>query len=505
MLSHPGPADPNVHIGRSSPLTVSAALGRKTMTTSGMFTFSVAASAPMVVLLGAIPATYAATSVVGVPLGFLLVGAVVALLSVGYTTLSRRIPHPAVYYAVLARGLGRPSGVAGGMVALLAYNVIQTSLYGLLGATLNDLFGLPWWLWALLAVALVGVVGVRSVALSTRLLATILVLSFVVLLMFGAAAVSHPADGNLSADGFKFAELAKSGIGGAAAYCLAALMGFEAAASFSEETRARAAPARAVFLSLGVLVVAYAVSAWAMGVAVGPQQVTTVAADPAGGLPFNVFADGYGSLMPPLVRAMLVAAIITSLLALHSIAARYGFAMAREGVLPKTIASTGSGRLTGSPFGGSLLQSGIALLVVLSFAMAGADPMATLFAWFSTLGALALLALLVVTSLAAMAYLPGRGTDNENLWRRRIAPALGVLTGAVMLGTMVVNVDSMLGVGPDSRLPYVIPAVVVAVAIGGVLLAIYLRVAKPDVYFKIGRGQPRRHAVVDVQLADIEL
>ena len=486
-------------------MTVPAALERKTMTTPGMFTFSAAASAPVVVLLGGIPTTYAATNVVGVPLGFVLVGAVVALLSVGYTALTRHVPHPAVYYAVIARGLGRPAGVAGGMVALLAYNAIQTSLYGLLGATLKDLFGGPWWLWALIVVALVGVVGVRSVSLSTRLLATILVLSFVILLMFDLAAVAHPAAGSLSAEGFKLGELTKSGIGGAAAFCLAALMGFEAAASFSEEARARVGPSRAVFLSLAVLVGAYAISAWAMGEAVGPKQVTTVAADPSVGLPFNIFEDRYGPLMPPLVRAMLVAAIITSMLALHSIAARYGFAMAREGVLPNVIASTGSGGQTGSPVGGSLLQSGIALIVVLAFAVAGADPIATLFAWFSTMGALALLVLLVVTSLAAMAYLPGRGDNAENVWRRRIAPGLGVLAGAAVLGTMVVNVDSMLGVGPDSKLPYVIPALVVAAGLAGAILALYLRVARPDVYSKISRGQPRRHAVVDVQLADIEL
>jgi amino acid transporter len=486
-------------------MTAPAALERKTMTTAGMFTFAAAASAPVVVLLGSIPATYATTGVVGVPLGFILVGAVVGLLSVGYTVLSRRIPHPAVYYAVIARGLGRPSGVGGGMVALLAYNAIQTSLYGLLGATLNGLFGGPWWLWALIAVALVGVVGVRSVAISTRLLGTILVLSFVVLALFDLAAVAHPAGGSLSADGFKLSELAKSGVGGAAAYCLAALMGFESAASFSEEARARVAPGRAVFISLGVLVGAYAISAWAMGVAVGPQQVTKVAADPSAGLPFNIFEDRYGPLMPPLIRAMLIAAIITSLLALHSIAARYGFAMAREGVLPKSIASTGSGRQSGSPVGGSLLQSGIALVVVLAFAVTGADPIATLFAWFSTLGALALLALLVVTSVAAMAYLPARGPEAENIWRRRIAPLLGVLTGAVVLGTMVVNVDSMLGVGPGSNLPYVIPTLVVIVGVLGVVWAMYLRSAQPEIYSKISRGQPRRHAVVDVQLADIEL
>ena len=486
-------------------MTVSAALERKTMTTSGMFTFAAAASAPVVVLIGGIPATYAATGVVGVPIGFLLVGAVIALLSVGYTAMSRHVPHPAVYYAVIARGLGRPTGVGGGMVALLAYNAIQTSLYGLLGATLNGMFGGPWWLWALLAVALVAVVGVRSVAISTRLLAVILILSFLVVALFDVAAISNPAGGSLSADGFKFSAWAVSGVGGAAALSLAALMGFEAAASFSEEARARVAPARAVFIALGVLVGVYAVTAWAMGIAVGPQQVGAAAADPSVGLPFNVFEANYGPLMPPLVRAMLVAAIITSLLALHSIAARYGFAMAREGVLPHAIASTGNGKQAGSPVGGSLLQTAVAALVVLAFAVTGADPVAQLFAWFSTLGALGLLALLVVTSLTAMAYLPKKGADTAGLWSRRIAPLLGVVAGTALLVTMVVNVDSMLGVGPDSKVPYVIPAVVVLVGVGGIIWGLYLRGARPEVYQKISRGQPRRHAVVDVQLADIEL
>jgi amino acid transporter len=484
-------------------MTVAAALERRTMTTSGMFTFAAAASAPVVVLVGSIPATYATTSVVAVPLAFLLVGIVTALLSVGYTAMSKHVPHAAVYYAVIGRGLGRPVGVAGGMVALLSYNAIQTCLYGLLGFELSSTFGGAWWLWALLALILVGVVGVRAVALSTRLLATILVLSFIVLLLFDLASVTHPAVG-LDGAGFRLDELTQNGVGGAAAYCLASLMGFEVAASFSEEARSRLAPGRAVFAALIVLVLSYAVTAWAMGVAVGTNQVNAVAADPTSNMPFSVFEREYGPLMPPLVHAMLVAALITSMLALHSIAARYGFAMAREGVLPHIVARTGQGQ-AGSPVGGSLLQSAIALLVIVGFAVTGADPFATLFAWFSTLGALGLLTLLVITSLASMAGLPGRGPDAEGIWVRRVAPGLGVIAGAVVLVTMIVNVDSMLGVGADSPLPYIIPALVAVVGVAGAIWALYLRAVRPQVYQKISRGQPRRHAVVDVQLADIEL
>ena len=132
----------------------------------------------------------------GVPLGFLIVGVVVALLSVGYTAMSRKVPHAAAYYAVNARGLGRPMGVACGTIALLAYNTIQISLYGFLGFTLHDMFGVSWWVGALIVVALVGLLGVRRVVLSTGVLAVVLAVSAVMVVLFVVAALNHPAGGN---------------------------------------------------------------------------------------------------------------------------------------------------------------------------------------------------------------------------------------------------------------------------------------------------------------------
>ncbi|MEK8105056.1 hypothetical protein NKG94_07240 [Micromonospora sp. M12] len=146
-----------------------------------------------------------------VPLVFLLVGGVVALLLVGYTAMSRRVPHAAAYYAILTRGMNRRWGVAGGAVALVAYNAIQISLYGLLGATLASLVGGSWWVWAAVGLALVAVLGVRAVALSTVLLSTVLAGSLVIIVLFVTSALADPAGGTLSWDGF-----AVSGLGSAA-------------------------------------------------------------------------------------------------------------------------------------------------------------------------------------------------------------------------------------------------------------------------------------------------
>ena len=209
--------------------------------------------------------------------------------------------------------------------------------------------------------------------------------------------------------------------------------------------------------------------------------------------------------MPPVVRLALVAAVITSMLALHSIAARYSFAMAREGVLPRRIAWTGRDPLSNTPVGGSLLQTATAALVVVGFAATGADPLATLFAWFSAIGAIGLLALLVITSVAAVAYLRSRGSRAETLWRRLFAPVLGVLGGVVVLVTMVANVGSLLGVGPDSPALIIIPAVPLLCGVLGLVWAAYLAAARPEAYQAIGRGHAGRRAVIPTQLVDIDI
>ncbi len=473
-------------------------LDRKTMTTPAMWVFAVAASALPVVLLGSIPATYATTGVLAVPLVFLLIGAVVGFLSVGYTEMSRQAPHPAVYYAVVGRGLGKSAGVAAGIVALVAYNGIQTSLYGLLGAQLSDTFGGKWWVGALIIAALIALFGSSGIARSTVVLSFVLAVSVLIVVLFVIAAVQNPAAG-YNPDGFSTAGLT-GGVGGAAAYVLASLMGFEAGASFSEEARTPGGPGRSVTAALTVLVLVYAVTSWAVGVAVGPKQVTAALPDP-----MTAFDKQYGPLMPPFVTMVLIFAIITSLLALHSIAARYGFAMAREGVLPAWVRSTGRDARTGAPVGGSLLQSGIAVLVIVVFAVLGLDPLASLFAWFSTLGALGLLSLLIVTSISAMRYLRAGGPAPATAWKRVFAPGLGVIGGLVVLVLMVVNVDALLGSAPGSSAPLIIPAVVVLFAIGGLLWAAYLRSSRPEAWQQIGQGQGNRHAVPAARLADIEL
>src|SRR6266508_51053 len=137
---------------RNDSMTVIApsGLARRTLGTTSLIFFSVSASGPMIVLAGGVVATYATTGVKGVPLSFLILGAALAMFSVGYVAMTRHISNAGPFYAYPAQGLGRVWGVTGGLTALVAYNAIQISLYGLLGGTIAAVVGdiFPWWLWS---------------------------------------------------------------------------------------------------------------------------------------------------------------------------------------------------------------------------------------------------------------------------------------------------------------------------------------------------------------------
>src|SRR5699024_12427131 len=84
---------------------------------------------------GVVTTGFSMTGVLGIPVACLAVGAVLLLFSVGYVTMSRHVTNAGAFYAYIARGIGRPAGVGGAWIALLAYNALQVGLYGLLGAS----------------------------------------------------------------------------------------------------------------------------------------------------------------------------------------------------------------------------------------------------------------------------------------------------------------------------------------------------------------------------------
>ncbi|WP_345142822.1 APC family permease [Dactylosporangium darangshiense] len=460
----------------------------------------------MAVLAGGIVATYASTAVVATPLTFPLLGALLGLLAVGYVAMSRAVPNAAPAYALLAHSFGPVTGLAGGALALVFYSAIQMSLYGLIGFTVATLLGGSWVLWAAVVWLAVAVCGLLHVSMSAFVVGAVLFVELAVITLFDIAGFAHPAGGVISVTPVTFTGLWSPGIGGAFALGIAAFIGFDTAPAYSEEVRTSRSIGRATLAALLFMSLFYCTSAWALAIAVGPDQVAATAGDPSAGLPFALFDRWYGSGLSLLATLLLITSVTVAMLSFHNTIARYLFSMAREGVLPGWLARTGtSGRAQGAPTGGSIVQSASALMVVGVFVLAGADPMRVVFTWLSAAGAAGILVMLVLISAGAIRFYRRGGGTSEGLLVTTVLPALGVVAGAGVLVIMVLHLDSLLQIPPDSPRQLIIPAAVVGTLVVGVIWGSVLKARGARVLNDVGKGRPDPLRVLDQRLQDLDV
>ncbi len=481
-------------------------LARRSLTSTALLFVTVSASAPMTVIGGSVVATYATTGVRGVPLSFVILTAALAFFTVGYVAMSRHVSHAGPFYAYVAQGLGRVSGVASSLVALLSYNAIQVSLYGLLGATMAALAGWgTWWLWALAAWLVVAVLGVLHVNINARVMAVLLLCEIVMIVLFDVTGFSHPAGGAVSLDPMQPHSLFVTGIGGVLAFGIAAFVGYESAPVYGEEARGPWAVARSTFGSLALLGVLYAVSSWALAVAVGADRIVAAARDPSSGIPFSILARQYGPTVAAIANLLLLTSVFGAMLSFHNTVARYIFALSRERVLLPSLGRIGTGSGAGAPIGGSVLQTVFAVVVIAAFAASGSDPVASLFTWASAIAAIGILLLLLATSLSVIAYFRRRRTVRESAWRTTVAPLVGSAVILAVLVTTVVNINSLLGTDVSSPLTWILPGIVGVTLVVGMAWGLILRRARPDIYRTVGAGELEPLAILEHDLAYVRV
>lgn len=469
-------------------------LARRRLGVTHLFFFTVAASAPLTVLGGGVTTTYAVTGIAGVPLSFLLLGVALGLFATGYAAMSRYVANAGAFYSYLANGLGRESAVGGAFVALVSYNAIQIGLYGLFGAALKQFVEsktsavkLPWWAWAIAALVLVAILGVSRVDLNARVLAVFLTLEVIAVTIYDIVAFAHPSGGSVSADGLSPSKLFVHGLGAVFAFSVAAFIGFESGAIYSEECKdPKRTVARATYWAITFTAVFYALSAWAMATNVGSGNLQKAATENGPGLVFGPLDQYVSSTVSDIANVLFLTSILAALLSFHNSVARYLFALGRERVLPSGLARVGV--RTGGPLAGSVVQTVLAFVVVVIFAISHADPILKLFTWFSGMSAVGVILLMAGTSAAVVGFFRNRPAADENQWQRLIAPALATIVLLALVVLLVANFDSLLGTDPNSPLRWVFPAIVLASAVLGVIWAVLLRSRRPDVYAGIGRS-----------------
>ncbi|MFD5866148.1 APC family permease [Agromyces sp. NPDC127015] len=463
----------------------------------------IAASAPLTVIAGGATTAYSVTGSIAVPVGYLVLAAVLAVFSLGYAAMSRFITNAGAFYAYAAQGLGRPVGVGVALIALVAYNCMQIGIWGMFGFQVSVLVGeklgldVPWWVGVVVFILVVGLLGVNRVDLSAKVLGVIVVLEFVVVTVFDVVAFANPA-GGFTAAPISPASLLLPGIGAVLVFGIAAFMGFESAAIYGEEAKdPKRTVARATFAAVIIIGVFYAISSWALALAVGTDKISSGGITPEEAGPplfFAFVAERLGPIMVDFMSLLFITSLFAALVSFHNAVARYGFALGREGVLPAWFAKVRE--RSGSPWAGSIAQSIVALAVIAVFAVAVAGagselgplfPVVTLFNWLTNTGALGLVLLMAVVSLAVIGYFR-RDPRDVGVGSRLVSPVLSFLALATVLVLIVLNFNVLLGQTDSDLTTFLLPALIVLAGVVGIVWGLVLRRRRPEVYRRIGHG-----------------
>jgi amino acid transporter len=479
-------------------------LKRRVLGVGDLVFFIVAASAPLTAVAGGQAATYLVTGNRGVPFLFIPLAIVLGVFAVGYAAMSRHVADAGAFYTYVTRGLGRIPGVGAAFVALISYNAMQIGIYGLFGTAtagfVSSKFGvdLSWGWWCLIGGAVVATLGVLQIDLNARVLGVALLCEVIIVTIFDIATVAKPGPQGLTAIGWHPGVATGSALGAALTFSVASFVGFESAAIYSEECRdPRRTVARATLIAVALIGVFYAVSSWLLADSIGPDNLidpnalvhlgytTAGAPDPTTvliGRGTQVIGQVWGDCASLLFCTSLFAALI----AFHNAVARYLYALGREGVFPRGFARTAR---TGAPWVASAAQSGLALIVVGVFAIAGLDPVLKLFTWLTNLGALGVVLLMAMTSFAVLAFFTRRPDLDRRVWTTRVAPLLAGLALIVVLVLGVINFNVLITsstTAPTDSMTIVLLVVLFGFGVVGLGVAVWLRARRPAVYRAIG-------------------
>ena len=484
---------------------VSQTLARNRLGVPSVVFFVLAAAAPLTVVAGGATTGWSVTGVIGIPIAYLAVGTVLAVFSFGYTAMSRKIVNAGAFYSYIAQGLGRIPGVGAAFLALYSYNLMQIGLFGGFGAVAADQIGswfgvhVAWWVCAFVALGVVGVLGVLRVDINGRVLAVLLVSEIVIAVVYGVVDLLHPAAGHVSVAALDPARLLDNGIGAGYATAIAGFVGFEATAVYAEETKdPRRTVPRATFIALMIIGLLYGFTSWAMSVAAGVDKVVSAAQSTGTELMFSLVSPYMAAVWLDIGHALFITSLFAGLLAFHNTVARYAFALGRERVLPGWLGTTG--RHNNAPKWGSICQTVLAAVVLTVYAVLKLDPIVYLFFWWTTLGGIGVLVLMVATSIAVVVFFARRAhRAGVGAWSRVVAPVLAVATLGYVLWISIDQIHVLLGTAPGSRWNLAWPLSFVAFAVAGILWAAVIRLRSPQTYATIGLGANSAVAAVPEQ------
>ena len=445
---------------------------RGTLTTPKIVFIVIAAAAPLAAIVGTVPLMFARANGSGVPGAFLIAGATLVLFALGYAAMARQVVNTGAFYTYIAHGLGRRASVIAALVAVVAYNAQTVGIVGGFGFFAALGTGVPWWAAALGVVVVVGVLGYRTVDLSARVLAVLMVLEIALLALLDAGILLRRGLDAFPLHALAPGTVVSAGLPVAVLFSFSCFIGFESAALYAEETRdPRRSIPRATYTAVVVIGVFYALTAW---IAVGAEGTAGIdglrqkSSDDVGQLYFDLMTRYVGGWATALLGVMVLTSLVAAVLATHNAATRYLFALGREGLLPRPL-----GRMHDrhrSPHLASVVQTAFNLLVVALFAVGGLDPYIGLASTMIGFGTLGIVALQAMAAFAVVAFFARRGEGRR--FSTGVAPCVGGL--GLTVAVVLVAADFRLLSNSDSWVLNALPALYGIIAVAGAVYATWL-------------------------------
>ncbi|GAB91288.1 APC family permease [Gordonia rhizosphera] len=470
-------------------------LRRGSLGVFGVTFFVISAAAPLTAMAGGAPVAMLLGNGPGVPGAYLLTAITLLVFAVGYTAMARHHTSTGAFYSYVTRGLRQQLGGAAAYLALLSYNAMQIGLWGLFGAAVAGFFtdefdlDVKWWIFVLIGIAIVAVLGYRQIDLSVKVLSVLVAAEFLVVIILAVVIAIKGGDfgtTSLSITPLTPSALTTGSLPIALLFCFASFVGFEATSIYSEEAKdpKRTVP-RATFLAVGTIGIVYTAVTFLMvnGAGVGniPDYIAQLA-DPTSFL-FELSNSYIGPWYTTIMRILFITSVFAAVLAFHNAVARYTYALGREGLLPNHLGRTH--RAHQSPHVGSVVQSAVAFVVVMIFVLAGQDPILALFTWLTNLGTLGVIALMASASFAVVAFFLRHRDLDRNALRTLVAP---VVAGVALVAILIYAISNFgLLISSGGVLVWLLPSLLLVAAVLGAIASVVLRSHSPQRYAEMGR------------------
>ncbi|MCM2387598.1 APC family permease [Streptomyces albipurpureus] len=453
---------------------------RGTLSATKIVFFVVAATGPMVAMIGTVPYGFVLGTGPGIPAAYLAAGLIMLCFVSGYAALSRRIVNAGALYVYIRVALGRVPGSAAAYLAVLSYSAFGIGVFAVFGYYASVVIDAPvsWHWYTAGALLLTALLGRRQIDLSARVLGVLMVAEIAILLVMDIGIVAYKGTDAMPLVSFEPKVALGTGLGAALIFAFISFAGIESAALYGEEARdPRRSVARASFWAVVITTVFYTLTSWIVVGGVGPDNVRARAAEESGKLLFALSDQYTFSGVTTVMSVLQITSLLAACLAVHNATSRYMYALGREGLLPRVLGA--SHPKFNSPYRASDTQSLVAALVITTFALAGLHPYKTLGVSLVSLATVGIMVLLLSTSVAVLAFF-SRNAAGRHWWRTVLAPVL-TLAG---LGTAIVLVlqNYPYLTGTDSVVINSLTILLPVAAAGGAVRALWLRARRPEVY-----------------------